>query len=240
MRQVILDTETTGLDPLQGHRIIEIGCVELRNRRRTDREFRHYLNPDRDIEAGAFNVHGISLQDLAGKPRFAEIVQELLDFVRDAEVIIHNAAFDVEFINTELKQLGPEWGRFADHCTVIDSLALARQLHPGQKNSLDALCARYHVDNSARDVHGALRDAQLLADVYLAMTGGQAALLLDGVESPPTESASRAARSSNQAGRSLRVIRPSAAELAAHQHRLADIDRLSAGRCIWLRDGDRG
>jgi DNA polymerase-3 subunit epsilon len=237
MRQVILDTETTGLDPTQGHRIIEIGCVELHNRRRTDRVFQHYLNPERDIEAGAFNVHGISLQDLAGKPRFAEIVQALLDFVRDAEVIIHNAAFDVEFINAELTQLGPEWGRFGDHCAVVDSLALARQLHPGQKNSLDALCARYHVDNSARDLHGALRDAQLLADVYLAMTGGQAALLLEGVESPIAEAAARAARS-HQPGRGLRVINPSADELAAHQHRLADIDRLSAGRCIWLRDGE--
>ncbi len=239
MRQVILDTETTGLDPTQGHRIIEVGCVELRNRRRTDRVFQYYLNPERDIEAGAFNVHGISPQDLAGKPRFADVVQGLLDFVREAEVIIHNAAFDVEFINAELRLLGPEWGRFGDHCRVIDSLALARQLHPGQKNSLDALCARYHVDNSARDVHGALRDAQLLADVYLAMTGGQAALLLDRVESPVTEAASRRARS-NQAARSLRVIHPSAEELEAHQHRLADIDRLSAGRCIWLRDGDSG
>jgi len=237
VRQVILDTETTGLDPGQGHRIIEIGCVELRNRRRTDRVFQHYVNPERDIEAGAFNVHGISLQDLAGKPRFADIVQGLLDFVRDAEVIIHNAAFDVEFINAELKLLGPEWGQFADHCTVLDSLVLARQRHPGQKNSLDALCARYFVDNSGRDVHGALRDAQLLADVYLAMTGGQAALLLEGVESTATATAARVARST-QPGRRLRVISPSAEELAAHQHRLADIERLSGGRCIWLRDGD--
>lgn len=237
MRQVILDTETTGLDPTQGHRIIEVGCVELRNRRRTDRVFQHYLNPERDIEAGAFNVHGISLQDLAGKPRFADIVQGLLDFVRGAEVIIHNAAFDVEFINAELRVLGPEWGRFGDHCMVIDSLALARQRHPGQKNSLDALCARYHVDNSGRDVHGALRDAQLLADVYLAMTGGQAALLLDGVDSPGTDAATRVA-GSIQPRRRLRVIAPSADELAAHQHRLADIDRLSAGRCIWLHEED--
>lgn len=236
MRQVILDTETTGLDPTLGHRIIEIGCVELRNRRRTDRVFHHYLNPERDIEAGAFSVHGISLQDLAGKPRFADMVVALLEFVRDSEVIIHNAAFDVEFLNAELKLLGPEWGGFVDHCTVIDSLALARQRHPGQKNSLDALCARYHVDNSGRDLHGALRDAQLLADVYLAMTGGQAALLLDGEEPSVTEAAARLARPV-QPGRRLRVIAPSAEELAAHERRLADIDRDSGGRCIWLRDG---
>ena len=238
MRQVILDTETTGLDPAQGHRIIEIGCVELRNRRRTDRVFQQYLNPERDIEAGAFNVHGISPQDLAGKPRFADIVQGLLDFVRGAEVIIHNAPFDVEFINAELELLGPGWGRFADHCTVTDSLALARQRHPGQKNSLDALCARYHVDNSGRDLHGALGDAQLLADVYLAMTGGQATLLLDGAEPSVSGAATRVARSL-QPGRRLRVIIPSAEELAAHEHRLADIDKVSGGRCIWLRDGDR-
>lgn len=234
MRQVILDTETTGLDPTQGHRIIEIGCVEVRNRRRSDRTFHHYLNPERDIETGAFNVHGITAQELVGKPRFADIAEALLEFVRDSEVIIHNAAFDVEFINAELGLLGAKWGRFADYCTVTDSLALARQRHPGQKNSLDALCTRYHVDNSGRDLHGALRDAHLLADVYLAMTGGQAPLLLEREETAATQAAVRQARLP-QPARRLRVITPSAGELAAHEHRLADIDKVSGGRCVWLQ-----
>ncbi|MBI1733359.1 MAG: DNA polymerase III subunit epsilon [Gammaproteobacteria bacterium] len=239
MRQVVLDTETTGLDPAQGHRIIEIGCVELRNRRRSDRVFHHYLNPERDIETGAFNVHGISAQELAGKPRFAEIAEALLEFVRGSEVIIHNAAFDVEFINAELQRLGPHWGMFAEHCTVLDSLALAREKHPGQKNSLDALCARYRVDSSGRDLHGALRDAQLLADVYLAMTGGQAALWLDGGRPATTVTSARAAGTTTPR-RGLRVITPTAGETAAHERRLADIDRASEGRCIWLRNKNRG
>lgn len=235
MRQVILDTETTGLDVKQGHRIIEIGCVELRNRRRTDRVFHHYVNPERDIETGAFNVHGIGLQDLADKPRFAEIAAELLEFIRDAEVIIHNAPFDVEFLNAELKRLGPDWRDVASHCAVTDSLALARQRHPGQKNSLDALCGRYEVDNSGRDLHGALRDAQLLVDVYLAMTGGQAALLLDGPEATGV-TATAASRNPAAAPRNLRVILPGAEEEAAHGRRLAEIDKVSGGKCVWLRD----
>lgn len=231
MRQVILDTETTGLDVKQGHRIIEIGCVEIRNRRRTDRVFHHYVNPERDIDAGAYNVHGIGLQDLADKPRFAEIAREFVDFIRDTEVIIHNAPFDVEFLNAEFKRLGADWGDVASHCAVTDSLALARQRHPGQKNSLDALCARYEVDNSGRDLHGALRDAQLLVDVYLAMTGGQAALSLDGPDLVGAAPAPRQAVGAHK----LRVIEPDAGELAAHTRRLADIDKASGGRCVWLR-----
>jgi DNA polymerase-3 subunit epsilon len=235
MRQVILDTETTGLDAKQEHRIIEIGCVELLNRRRTERVFHHYLDPERDIETGAYNVHGIRAQELTGKPRFADIAAALLDFVRDSEVIIHNAPFDVEFLDAELQRLGPEWGAFTDHCRVTDSLALARQRHPGQKNSLDALCARYAVDHSGRTLHGALRDAQLLADVYLALTGGQAALLLDGPDVARTEPLPYAGPRDAPARR-LRRIAPSAEELAAHRRRLEDIDRASGGRCVWLRE----
>ena len=179
MRQIVLDTETTGLEVEKGHRIIELGCVELVNRRRTHRTLHHYLQPDRDIDPGAQEVHGISAEMLAGKPRFAEVAREFLDFIADAELVIHNADFDVGFLNTELKVLGADAPRIPGCCTVVDTLALARRLHPGQRNSLDALCKRYAVDNTGRAFHGALLDAQLLADVYLAMTGGQATLLLD-------------------------------------------------------------
>jgi DNA polymerase-3 subunit epsilon len=234
MRQLVLDTETTGLDPAQGHRIIEIGCVELLNRRRTERRYHQYLNPERAIEDGAFEVHGISRQELMDKPRFGEIAADLVEFIRGAEVLIHNAAFDVEFINSELRLLGPDWGQIEDYCSVTDTLALARELHPGQRNSLDALCARYSVDNSGRELHGALKDANLLADVYLAMTGGQAALLLD--EEPIA--AAGQGELHRQVARPqgvLRIIQPSAAEQAAHQRRLQEIDRQSERGCLWLK-----
>ena len=161
MRQIILDTETTGLEPSQGHRIIEIGCVEMLNRRVTDRTFHQYINPGREIDAGAVEVHGITNEFLADKPRFSDIVQGFLDFVHDAELIIHNAPFDVGFINHELGMLGGQPGRIEDRCSIVDTLVIAREKHPGQKNSLDALCKRYEVDNSARDLHGALLDAQI-------------------------------------------------------------------------------
>ncbi|MBI2994897.1 MAG: DNA polymerase III subunit epsilon [Gammaproteobacteria bacterium] len=236
MRQVVLDTETTGLEPEQNHRIIEIGCVELRNRRRTGRTFHSYLNPERDIEDGATDVHGLCTADLADKPLFREVATELLEFIRGSELIIHNAPFDVGFINWELRQLGPEWGRIEDQCRVIDTLALARSLHPGQKNSLDALCARYAVDNTGRELHGALLDARLLADVYLAMTGGQTSLSLE------EHTVSAAARGSEHGGLArkrgpLRMIQPNAAELEAHRERLRAIDRISGGRCLWPRVG---
>lgn len=179
MRQIILDTETTGLDPDKGHRIIEIGCVEIRNRRRSDKTYHQYINPHREIDDGAFEVHGLSNEFLADKPDFSDIAQDLINFIKDSEVIIHNAPFDVEFINAELKELGREWGKLEDYCTIRDTLVMARELHPGQKNSLDALCSRYEIDNSQRDLHGALLNAQILLDVYLAMTGGQTSLLLD-------------------------------------------------------------
>ena len=168
MRQVVVDTETTGLDASQGHRIIEIACVEMMNRRRTERHFHEYLNPERRIDDGAFEVHGISDADLKNKPLFRDVAQTFLEFVRDAELIIHNAPFDVEFLNQELRLLGPEWGRLEDYCRVTDTLGMARERHPGQKNNLDALCTRYGVDNSQRDLHGALLDAQLLLEGYLA------------------------------------------------------------------------
>ena len=172
-RQIVLDTETTGLDPKQGHRIIEVGCVELINRQLTGRHFHYYLNPEREIEAEAMKVHGITNEFLLDKPKFSQIVEELFTFIKGAELIIHNAAFDVNFLNHEFRLTGGGWGAIADHCTVFDTLTNARQLHPGQKNNLDALCKRYSIDNSQRDLHGALLDAQILARVYLAMTGGQ-------------------------------------------------------------------
>lgn len=234
MRQVVVDTETTGLDASQGHRIIEIACVELVNRRKTNRHYHQYLNPDRDIDDGAFEVHGISNADLQDKPSFGDIAPVFLDFIRDAELIIHNAPFDVEFLNSELQLLGPEWGRLEDYCTVTDSLILARERHPGQKNNLDALCTRYAVDNSQRDLHGALLDAQLLLEVYLAMTGGQVTLSLDEEEDSTGVVLPQAAAADGERT-PLRRIQPDAAELRAHQERLAVIDRESGGQCLWLK-----
>ncbi|MFT4649988.1 MAG: DNA polymerase-3 subunit epsilon [Flavobacteriales bacterium] len=179
MRQVVLDTETTGLETSQGHRIIEIGCVELIDRRITDHHWHFYVNPDREIDAGAFGVHGISSDFLQDKPRFADIAQDFLEYIKGAELIIHNASFDVGFLDNELAKLDGENTSINSICSVRDTLALARQMHPGQKNNLDALCRRYFIDNSQRSLHGALLDARILADVYLAMTGGQTALSLD-------------------------------------------------------------
>ncbi|MFZ1623574.1 MAG: DNA polymerase III subunit epsilon, partial [Gammaproteobacteria bacterium] len=179
MRQVVLDTETTGLELKLGHRVIEIGCVELVNRRRTARTLHHYLQPDRDIDPGAQEVHGISIDMLQDKPRFSEIAEDFLAFIAGAELVIHNADFDVGFLNAELRRTGRLPATVTEVCPVIDTLALARRLHPGQRNSLDALCKRYSIDNSGREYHGALLDAHLLADVYLAMTGGQATLFMD-------------------------------------------------------------
>ena len=180
MRQVVLDTETTGLEPEAGHRIIEIGCVELVNRRSTQQSFHRYVNPGRAVDLGALEVHGIDDEFLATQPPFQDVVEEFLDFVSGAELVIHNADFDVAFINGELGRLELTTGDIAQCCEILDTLALARRLHPGQRNSLDALAKRYQVDNSKRELHGALLDAQILAEVYLAMTGGQASLSLDG------------------------------------------------------------
>lgn len=232
-RQVVLDTETTGLELAQGHRLIEIGCVELVNRRVSAVEFHHYLNPERDIDRGALEVHGITREFLASKPRFAEIAGSLLDFLRGAEVIIHNAEFDVGFLNAELARAGiPD--RIETLCTVTDTWQLARKLHPGQKNSLDALCKRHGVDNSGRELHGARLDARLLAEVYLAMTGGQAALTLERAEAAEAGPAATG-EAGPDGGGPLPVLRATEAELAAHRERLAAIAK-KAGHVLWQAD----
>src|SRR6267378_3151425 len=231
MRQVVLDTETTGLEVEQQHRIIEIGCVELFNRRLTGRTFHRYLNPERDIDQGAEQVHGLTRERLAREPTFSQVHPEFLEFIRDAELIIHNAPFDVAFLNAELARSAPAQ-KVDELCRVLDTLALARQMHPGQRNSLDALCKRYSVDNSHRDYHGALLDARILAEVYLAMTGGQAVLTLSA-ESDLGRSRARQAAPRYAAGARIVVIRPSENELAAHEHVLALLDKASGGQTVW-------
>lgn len=237
MRQIVLDTETTGLEPAEGHRIIEIGCVELIDRRLTGNNFHQYLQPDRAIEAGAVDVHGITDDFLRDKPRFADVADDLLDYIRGAELVIHNAPFDLGFLDHELRLCRPGSPPLAELCAVIDTLVLARSLHPGQRNSLDALCKRYQVDNSHRDLHGALLDAEILADVYLAMTGGQVSLAL-GHQSETTGAGAREPLRRLPAGRPrLRVVRASETECTAHAERLAAIDGVSGGACVWLREG---
>jgi DNA polymerase-3 subunit epsilon len=234
MRQIVLDTETTGLEPELGHRIIEIGCVELVNRRATGRTFHRYLNPEREIDDGALAVHGISRTDLDGQPRFAEVREELLAFLGEAELVIHNAGFDVAFLDAELARVPGEVRRVAAVCQVLDTLALAREVHPGQRNSLDALCKRYGVDNSHRELHGALLDARLLADVYLAMTGGQGALALAEADGALRIADGRGlARALTRTGLTLVVPRATAEESRAHQGMLALIAKSSGGRCLW-------
>lgn len=232
MRQIVLDTETTGLEAAQGHRIIEIGCVELVNRRATGQHRQWYLNPEREIDFGAVQVHGITLSKLATAPRFAEVVEELLAFIGGAELVIHNAEFDVAFLDMELKRKPGETRSVTSLCRVVDTLALARQLHPGQRNSLDALCRRYSIDNSHRDLHGALLDAKLLSNVYLAMTGGQGALTL-GMEVGEGLTAIAAAARIPRPSVPLLVVRASAAEMEAHERVLATIDKASGGHTVW-------
>jgi len=232
MRQVVLDTETTGLEVEQQHRIIEIGCVELVNRRLTGRSFHRYLNPERDIDEGALEVHGLSREQLAKEARFADIHAEFLEFVRDAELIIHNAPFDVAFLNAELARIGAA-PAITEVCKILDTLPLARQMHPGQRNSLDALCKRYSVDNSHRDYHGALLDARLLAEVYLAMTGGQATFILSA-EADSVRVRSRLEIPALEfADVRIAVIEASEEELAAHERLLALLDRASDGKTVW-------
>ena len=233
MRQVVLDTETTGLEVEQQHRIIEIGCVELFNRRLTGRTYHQYLNPERDIDEGAQQVHGLSRETLAKEPTFAQVHPEFLEFVRDAELIIHNAPFDVAFLNAELARLESA-NKIDELCRVLDTLVLARQMHPGQRNNLDALCKRYSVDNSHRDYHGALLDARILAEVYLAMTGGQAKLTLSA-ESESNALARRSGPARISSDVRIAVIRADAAELIAHEHVLALLDQASHGQTVWRR-----
>ena len=224
MRQIILDTETTGLATSQGHRIIEIGCIEMINRRVTGRDFHCYLNPEREIDQGAEAVHGISLEDLATAPRFPEVVDDLLEFVKGAELVIHNAEFDVGFIEHEMKLMKHPQPKISQYATVLDTLTLAREMHPGQRNSLDALCKRYEVDASSRALHGALIDADLLARVYLAMTGGQTALSLDAESAVGAlPSARSAVATSSTADLKLTVIRATDEELAAHEAMMKNI-----------------
>jgi DNA polymerase III subunit epsilon len=234
-RVVVLDTETTGLEHNQGHRLIEIGCVELINRRPTGRHLHHYLNPQREIDAGAIEVHGITNEMLVDKPLFEHVVDELLEFVRGAELVIHNAPFDLGFINNELGLSGRDGVRVEALCTVTDTLIMARQRHPGQRNNLDALCQRYGVDNSQRELHGALLDAEILADVYLAMTGGQTALALATTDTQSGGNASTdvSIRRVAVAREQLRVIAANAVELEAHSAQLALIDKASGGKTLF-------
>lgn len=238
-RLVILDTETTGLEPREGHRIIEIGCVEVIGRRLTGRHFHVYINPEREVDEGAVAVHGITDAFLADKPRFHEVVDEFLAFVRGAELVIHNAAFDIGFLNHEFALLKdrPPLGSVLDYCSVLDTLRLARERHPGQRNSLDALCKRYGVDNSGRELHGALLDAEILADVYLAMTGGQTSLSLAGQageDGSPGVRSSEIRRLPSDRPRTP-VIRASEAECAQHAARLAALAKACGGEALWSR-----
>jgi DNA polymerase-3 subunit epsilon len=235
-RQVVLDTETTGLDPAQGHRVIEIGCIELLNRRQTGRSFQVYLQPDRAVDAEAVKIHGITNEFLAGQRRFADIAAEFLDFIRDAELIIHNAAFDLGFLNHELKLCGRGQIALEDLCGIEDTLLLARRRHPGQRNSLDALCKRYNIDNSQRTLHGALLDAEILADVYLAMTRQQGSMFDQAVASGATVQNGDGARRTLSRGRPpLPVIRAGAEEGVAHDQYLEMLEKSSGGQCVWRR-----
>lgn len=233
MRQIVLDTETTGIDPREGHRIIEIGCVEVINRRITGNHYHVYINPDRIVEQEAIEVHGITNEFLTDKPRFSQIVDEFLAFIDGSQLVIHNAAFDVGFIDHELKLLRkPELGNTAKYCTVLDTLELARRMHPGQKNNLDALCRRYHIDNSHRELHGALLDSEILADVYLMMTGGQTDLNLSGNSNQDSNGKQDAIRRLVSDRAPLKIITASADELERHEQRL-DLVEKQGGSCLW-------
>jgi DNA polymerase-3 subunit epsilon len=231
LRQIVLDTETTGLDPKNGDRIIEIGCVEILSRSISDTSFHHYLNPERQVELAATRIHGMTLEDLATKPKFAAIARELLDYIRGAELIIHNADFDVEFLDLELGRAG--LGKLSEHVAKItDSLAFAKELHPGRKNSLDALCERYFVNHANRTLHGALLDARLLAECYLAMTRGQESLMME-LEAPGAAAAAAANLILDVS--KLIVQRASAEELASHEKYLDALEREAKGSSIWRR-----
>lgn len=232
MRQVVLDTETTGLEPREGHRIIEIGCVELVNRRLTGNTYHQYINPDREIDDGAIEVHGITNEFLADKPDFAGIASEFLAFIKGAELVIHNAPFDIGFMDHEFSMLGKEWGSTADYCQVLDTLVMARTMHPGQRNSLDALCKRYMIENSHRELHGALLDSEILADVYLAMTGGQTALTLGGADDDSGEVTGIKIERLSPERPALSVVKASVQEVDAHKQRLEALGK-SCDKVIW-------
>lgn len=235
MRQIVLDTETTGLETSQDHRIIEIGCVELVGRKLTGRHYHQYINPQRKVDEGAMEVHGITDEFLIDKPLFATVAREFLEFVDGADLVIHNAPFDVGFINHEIAKLGGIYREIESSCRIIDTLALARQKHPGQKNNLDALCKRYGVDNSQRDLHGALLDAEILADVYLLMTGGQVNLNIS--DQQPSDSGEVNAQSGirrlSDKRPPLRVVKANEEELVLHQQKLDAIVK-NSGHCVWM------
>ncbi len=232
-RLIVLDTETTGLNPQEGHRIIEIGCVELVNRRLTGKRFHVYINPERIIDDGAIEVHGITNEFLQDKPCFADVVKDFIAFIRDAELVIHNAPFDVGFINYEFSRLDNGTGDVTDYSKVFDTLTYARKKHPGQRNSLDALCKRYGIDNSHRDLHGALLDAEILADVFLLMTGGQSSLLdEEGPKRSEELTASNEVKYLSTDRPALKIIRCTEEELSEHQQRLEAIEKASGG-CLW-------
>jgi len=235
-RQVVLDTETTGLSTADGNRIIEIGCVEVINRRLTGQTFHQYINPGRDSEPGALEVHGITTEFLADKPTFDAIVDDFMDFIDGAELIIHNAPFDLGFLNYELSNIKTEKRRIKDLCTVLDTLKLAKEKHPAQKNNLNALCKRYGIDNFNRELHGALLDSEILADVYLAMTGGQVSLSLSSEEIASNTNNIKHETSIIQKNHGpLRVIEASAEELHTHEESLQRLDKASDGNCLWLK-----
>jgi len=236
MKQIVLDTETTGLDAQNGHRIIEIGCVEMINRRLTGNHFHYYLNPDRDIDEAAEEVHGINRAFLEDKPRFPDVVDEFLAYISDAELVIHNASFDVGFINAELKRMKAPVTDISRICKITDSLLVAREKHPGQRNSLDALCKRYEVENFDRALHGALLDSEILAEVYLRMTGGQTSLGLMNDSAGKISAQQQNQSNADFSKRSLRIVSASEAEQQAHNELLALIDKKSDGQCAWLQD----
>ena len=235
MRQIILDTETTGLDVKSGHRIIEIGCIEVINRKVSGQNFHTYLNPDRKVDEGAFEVHGLSNDFLSNQPFFSDIVSEFLDFVKNTELVIHNASFDLSFINVEMSRLNILPNGIQEICTILDTLKLARDLHPGQRNSLDALCKRYSIDSSRRELHGALLDAEILAEVYLAMTGGQDDLKLDDLinEDFKDNNISPIVRPKNTI---LKLKKADSAESDEHKRSLNEINKISGGNLIWPKD----
>ena len=232
MRQIILDTETTGLEIQQDHRIIEIGCVEMVDRQLTGNNFHQYLQPDRKIDAGAISVHGITNEFLEDKPRFADIVEDLVSYLSDAELVIHNAPFDVGFLNHELKRLQQQKPLIEEFSSVVDTLVMARKKHPGKRNSLDALCDRYFIDNSRRDKHGALLDAEILSEVYLVMTGGQESLLLDGEDSD--EAGGNHCRKVNVEGDPV-LMQVDEDDLQAHEAYLQRLQQQTDGHCMWLK-----
>lgn len=235
-RQIVLDTETTGLEPSQGHRIIEIGCVEMIDRRLTGNNFHQYMKPDREIDQGAIEVHGITNQFLSDKPRFGDLVEDFINYVNGAELIIHNAPFDVGFLNAEIARLSGEWSEIATYCQVVDTLVMAKKLHPGQRNSLDALCRRYDINNSHRELHGALLDSEILAEVYLFMTGGQGALSLDSANTEGEQQQEIRRLDHNRSD--FRIVRAAGAELEAHNSRLDYIETSSGSAPVWRRNSD--